>query len=131
MIAALSFLLLSSKYEWILLACCLAGMALGCVLPSSAALIAAYFGSPSFGRVMGMIYVAVVVSSIVCVRFIGGVFDRTAGYNPAFLTFLAIAVLSAVAVLLVRMPQEIAGDLQAADLSRSEPGNIAAKGSPR
>jgi MFS family permease len=109
-------------------------MALGCVLPTSAALVAAYFGSPSFGRVMGMIYVAVVVSSIVCVRFIGGVFDRTAGYNPAFLTFLAIAVLSALAVLLIRAPQHSA-DLQAADLSvdlsRSGPGNIAANGSPR
>ncbi|HMI95066.1 MAG TPA: MFS transporter [Micropepsaceae bacterium] len=131
MIAALSFLLFSSKYEWILLACCFAGMALGCVLPSSAALVAAHFGSPSFGRVMGMIYVAVVVSSIVCVRFIGGVFDRTAGYNPAFLTFLVIAVLSALAVLLVRAPQEMTDDVQAADLSRNEPGNIAAKGSPR
>jgi MFS family permease len=111
MIAALLFLLFSLKYAWILLACCLAGMALGCVLPSSAALVAAYFGSPSFGRVMGMIYVGVVVSSIVCVRFIGAVFDRTAGYNPAFLTFFVIAVLSALAVLLVRTPQVMTGDV--------------------
>jgi MFS family permease len=135
MMTALLFLTFSSKYEGIFLACCLAGMALGCVLPTSAALVAAYFGSPSFGRVMGMIYVAVVVSSIVCVRFIGGVFDRTAGYNPAFLTFLAIAVLSALAVVLIRAPQDSTADLQAADLSvdlsRSEPGNIAANGSPR
>lgn len=106
MIAALLFLLFSSTYESILLACCLAGMALGCVLPSSAALVAAYFGSPSFGRVMGMIYVAIVVSSILCARFIGEVFDRGGGYNPAFLTFLAIAALAALAALLVRTPQD-------------------------
>lgn len=106
MIAALLFLLFSSTYVSILLACCLAGMALGCILPSSAALVAAYFGSPSFGRVMGMIYVGVVVSSILCARFIGAIFDRTAGYNAAFLTFLGIAVLSALAVLLVRTPQK-------------------------
>jgi len=130
MIAALLFLLFSSTYESILLACCLAGMALGCVLPSSAALVAAYFGSPSFGRVMGMIYVAIVVSSILCARFIGAVFDRGGGYNPAFLTFLAIAVLAALAALLVRAPQDVASEVLAADLSRNEPGNIAAKGSP-
>jgi MFS family permease len=111
MIAALSFLLFSTEYEWILLACCFAGVALGCILPSSAALVAANFGSPSFGRVMGMIYVGVVVSSIVCSRFIGAVFDRTAGYNPAFLTFLAIAILSALAVLLVRTPPEITAEV--------------------
>ncbi len=86
-------------------------MALGCVLPSSAALVAAYFGSPSFGRVMGMIYVAVVVSSILCARFIGAVFDRGGGYNPAFLTFLAIAVLAALAALLVRAPQDVASEV--------------------
>ena len=106
MIAALLFLLFSSRYEGIFLACCLAGMALGCVLPSSAALVAANFGSPSFGRVMGMIYVGVVVSSIVCVRYIGAEFDRTAGYGSAFLAFLAIAVLSALAVLLTGPPQD-------------------------
>jgi hypothetical protein len=60
---------------------------------------------------MGMIYVGVVVSSIFCARFIGAVFDRGGGYNPAFLTFLAIAVLSALAVLLVRTPPEITADV--------------------
>jgi MFS family permease len=106
MIAALLLLLFSSTYESILLASCLAGMALGCVLPSSAALVAACFGSPSFGRVMGMIYVAVVVSSILCARFIGDVFDRTGGYHQAFQIFLAIAVLAALTALLVRAPQD-------------------------
>ena len=131
MIAALSVLLLFSTYDGVLLACCLAGAALGGVLPSSAALVAAHFGSPSFGRVMGMIYVAVVLSSIVCAGFIGSVFDRTAGYDLAFLTFLAVAVLSALAVFPIRVAQESTVDAYAADLPRNEPGNIVANGSPR
>jgi MFS family permease len=132
MSAALVVLLISSKYEAILVACCFSGMALGCALPTSAALVASDFGSPSFGRAMGMIYVAIVVSSILCVRFIGGVFDRTAGYSPAFLTFLMIAALCALAVLLIRTPRDVTADVQAAaNASGNEPGNIAASGSPR
>jgi len=85
-------------------ACCLAGTALGCVLPSSAALLAGCFGSASFGRVMGAIYVAVVVSSVVSVRYAGAVFDSAGEYSSAFLTFLVLAVVSAVAALIVREP---------------------------
>jgi MFS family permease len=131
MAAALLFLVFSSQYQGMVLACCLAGAALGCVLPSSAALVAAYFGSPSFGRVMGMIYVAVVLSSIVCASFVGAVFDRTAGYRPAFLTFLVMTGLAALAALLIRTPEEATNHGQAADLSRDAAGNIAANGSPR
>src|SRR5258705_12042049 len=111
----------------LLLACSLAGTALGCVLPSSAILVAALFRSPSFGRVMGMIYVAVVVSSIVCSRFIGAIFDRTGGYRMAFLTFLAIAMISALATFLLRAPRrenlslKRHGSAQAADFPPVDP----------
>ena len=134
MIMSLALLLWFSGYAMLLIACCLAGAGLGCILPASAALIAASFGAPSFGRAMGMIYVAVVVSSIVSVRFIGAVFDRTGNYSAAFLIFLAIAVISAAASLLVRTPQGVArksGAAQAADLPAAESVNIVARGSPR
>ena len=105
MMGALLILLSSTSYAMLLAACCLAGTALGCVLPSSAALLAGCFGSASFGRVMGAIYVAVVVSSIVSIRYAGTVFDSAGDYSGAFLTFLVLAVISALAALIVRVPR--------------------------
>jgi MFS family permease len=125
------FLLLSfSNYPMLMLASCLAGAALGCSLPASAALVAACFGSRSFGRVMGLIYAGVVVSSLVTVRFIGAVFDSTGAYHSAFLAFLVIAAGSALAAVLIRAPAGEA-ELQAADLSLAASKNIVGNGSPR
>jgi MFS family permease len=107
-------------------------MALGCVLPSSAALVATCFGSPAFVRVMGMIYVGIVVASVVSVQFTGRVYDSTGSYRVAFECFLAISMLCAVAALLVRAPQSVRADRsQAADLSATDAENIVASGSPR
>ena len=102
MIAALLILVLSDSYAALLTMSCLAGIAIGCALPSSAALVAGCFGSPSFGRVMGAVYVAVVLSSIVSVRFAGAVFDRTGNYRAAFMTFLVLAAVAAIATQLIR-----------------------------
>jgi MFS family permease len=104
MVLALVVLLSSSSYAMLLLGCCLAGVALGGILPSSAALVAACFGSPSFGRVMGAMYVVILGSSIASAWFVGAMFDRTGGYNVAFVTFLVIAGGATLAALLVRTP---------------------------
>jgi len=105
MIGALLVLLSYSSYPMLILGCCLAGASLGGILPSSAAVVAACFGSPSFGRVMGAMYVVILASSILSAWFVGAMFDRTGQYGSAFLTFLAIAVGAAVATLLVRTQQ--------------------------
>jgi len=102
MIASLLILLAATSYPMLLIACCLAGTALGCILPSTAALVASCFGSPSFGTVMGAIYVGIGISSIVSVRFVGAVFDRTGHYDEAFLAFMVLSVVSALGTLLVR-----------------------------
>ena len=104
MVLALLMLLSSSNYTILLLGCCLAGAALGGILPSSAALVAACFGSPSFGRVMGAMYVVILGSSIISAWFVGAMFDRTGHYGGAFLTFLVIAAASMLAVFVVRTP---------------------------
>ena len=127
MIASLAFLLATSDYVCLLLACSLAGMSLGCVLPSSAALVASSFGAPSFGRVMGMLYVAVVLSSVVSVAFTGTVFDRTGAYAPAFEAFLLIAIVSGAAAFAIREPQSG----QAAEALSTEAANIVVNRSPR
>ena len=127
MIASLASLLTTSDYTCLLLACSLAGASLGCVLPSSAALVASSFGAPSFGRVMGMLYVAVVLSSVVSVGFIGAVFDMTRGYDAAFGAFLVIAIVTALGAFALRTP---AAD-QAAETLSTEAANIVANRSPR
>jgi MFS family permease len=105
---ALAVLLCFSSYVMVLLACCLAGGALGGILPSSSALVAACFGSPSFGRVMGAMYVVILGASIISAWFVGAIFDRTGQYDEAFLTFLILAGCSAFATLLVRTPKAMA-----------------------
>jgi MFS family permease len=92
----------SSEYAMLLVACCLAGTALGCMLPSAPALVAEYFGSVSFGTIMGGMYVATGISSIVSVAFVGAAFDRTGNYSTAFMTFVGLSVLAAAAVMAVR-----------------------------
>jgi MFS family permease len=105
MVLALLVFLWFSSYGMVLSGCCLAGIALGGILPSSSALVAACFGSPSFGRVMGAMYVVILGSSIIAAWFVGAVFDRTGQYRLAFLIFLVLAAGSAVATLLVRPPK--------------------------
>jgi MFS family permease len=105
MVLALLVLLWFSSYGMVLLGCCLAGIALGGILPSSSALVAAYFGSPSFGRVMGAMYVVILGSSIIAAWFVGTIFDRTGQYQAAFLIFLVLAAGSAIATRLVRTPK--------------------------
>ena len=127
MIASLALLLSGTHYVVLLLACALAGMSLGCVLPSSAALVASYYGAPSFGRVMGMLYAGVVLSSVVSVAFTGTIFDRAGTYAPAFESFLLIAVVSGMAAFAIRTPQSG----QAAEALSTDAANIVVNRSPR
>ncbi len=106
MMGSLSVFLLSSDYPLIFIASCLAGTGLGCVLPTSAAQIAAYFGAPSFGRVMGLVYVSVVTSSVASVLFVGAMFDRTGNYDAAFAVLLGVAALAALATRGIRSSRQ-------------------------
>lgn len=82
---------------------CLAGISLGCALPTASGLVARAFGSNAFGAVMGWVYALTLVLSIVASLFIGMVFDRTHGYGAAFASFLALSLaVLAVAALLSR-----------------------------
>ncbi len=108
MIASLLVLLTFSNYPMLIIACCLAGTALGCILPSTAVLVASCFGSPSFGTVMGAVYVAIGISSIASVRFVGAVFDRNGNYREAFIIFVVLSVVAAMGSLMVRPPRSVA-----------------------
>jgi MFS family permease len=102
--AAHLLLFLAPGHGALLAASCLAGVALGCAMPSAAGLIAHGFGAEAFGAAMGWTYALSGILTIVTVRFIGTVFDRTHSYGPAFGAFLAM-VLAIFAAALLLPPQ--------------------------
>jgi sugar phosphate permease len=89
---ALAWLLLSvaASYPVLMAAGALAGVALGCALPTAGALIAAHFSAEKFGGVMGGAYCLIAAAAIGAVRFSGGVFDRTGSYAFSFHAFAAL-----------------------------------------
>lgn len=91
MVVSQLLLCLFPTYHALLIASCLAGISLGCALPTAAGLIATAFGAPSFGAAMGWTYTMVLTFAIIATRFIGFVYDQVHGYIPAFTTFLVIS----------------------------------------
>jgi MFS family permease len=90
---ALAVLYFLASYPALAVAACLAGVALGGVLPSAASLIAARFGAARVGSVMGWSYALLGISLLVTVRFAGTMFDLTGSYRPAFAGLLVFALL--------------------------------------
>ncbi len=83
-LAASLFLMLSQllllfvpSHDGLLAASCLGGIALGWVLPTSAALMARAFGSASFGGAMGWAYALTLACAMAATRFIGAVYDAS------------------------------------------------------
>jgi MFS family permease len=106
----LSWLVLSffTTYGTILVGSCLAGIALGCALPTAAGLIAAGFGPSRFGGVMGWGYALTSGCAILAGRFVGSIFDRFGGYHIAFVTFATILAGLSLLTILVAPSREIA-----------------------
>jgi MFS family permease len=101
MTAAWLAVTLSSAFDGLLAAACLSGVALGCALPASAALIAAHFGAARFATVMGWAYSLLLVLLIVFVLLVGVIYDRTGSYQPAFVSFAALLAGLLFAILLL------------------------------
>jgi MFS family permease len=80
-------------YWEIFAAFCIAGISLGGILPTSASLIAARFGAPCFGSVMGWSWTLITSFTILIVRFSGWVFDSTRTYPATFTALLVISVI--------------------------------------
>ena len=102
MLMMLSWLTLSlfAAYWALFASSCMAGIALGCALPTVAALIAAHFGSARFGAVMGWAYTLLGFFSIFAVLVIGYLFDRFGGYHFGFVAFFLILACLLVGTLL-------------------------------
>jgi MFS family permease len=77
----------------------LAGLALGCALPTAAGLVAGSFGSARFGQVMGWGYALLAALLLSSVIFAGVMFDRTKSYHIPFLVFAVL--LGAISLLVI------------------------------
>lgn len=102
--AFLCILLLGPGYATLLVACGVIGLAIGGTYPLWTTLAAECFGTATFGAVLGTMNLVMMPFSIVAVRYIGEVFDRTGSYGPAFMTFMGTAVLSTVLIAALRPP---------------------------
>jgi MFS family permease len=101
---ALGLLGLVANYDAVLAACAMAGVALGGALPLSGALIAARFGAPYFGSVIGWTYFLIYGCTMLAVRFAGAVFDRTGSYHSAFEDLLLVSLVASLISLLLDLP---------------------------
>jgi sugar phosphate permease len=92
---------LSPAYGALFASSCLAGIALGCALPTAAKLIATGFGAGRFGSVMGWTYAMTLAMAILAVRFVGFMYDRFGSYHAAFQCFAALLACLLLMTLLV------------------------------
>lgn len=90
MTLAWGVLIVWASYPALYASAVMAGVALGCALPTVAAVIAGHFGAARFGAVMGWGYLLLAFSAIASTLGIGFVFDRAGGYRPGFMVFSAL-----------------------------------------
>jgi MFS family permease len=101
-------------YALLLVASCMAGLAIGSVMPVWGALIADCFGTRTYGTVIGFMGACMLPIHLFTVRFAGESFDRTGSYELAFRSFAVLALLAIVFILLVRVPGKPAAPAAAA-----------------
>ena len=82
-------------YFGFLVGACLFGFGMGGIVPMQGAIVGAAFGRANFGRVLGAIRPPMSVFHLLGVPFAGWVYDKTGSYEPAFLTFLGVYVITA------------------------------------
>jgi MFS family permease len=99
----LAALILKPGYWTLLAVFCGAGIAIGGVHPILTTLIAAAFGSRSYGSVYGRMNLVLMPLSLLALYFIGAVYDRTASYDTAFWAFGALVFVSCFLVGAVRL----------------------------
>lgn len=104
MVVSLLFLNFTPDFMRLAIASALAGAALGGVLPTGAALVAACYGAPSSGGVMGWIWASGLAASILAVLYVGYSFDQFGSYVNGFWALTVVAFFVALTPLLIRVP---------------------------
>ena len=98
----LATLVMMPTYWLLIIIASLFGIAVGGVYPVWLALAAQLFGAKTYGTVIGAMGLVIQPLSIVALRFIGEVHDRTGDYSLGFLTFAIAALLALAFVMLIR-----------------------------
>jgi MFS family permease len=104
--SALLLLYVMEPSYWLLLGLATVfGIGIGGVFPVWTTLIAWLFGSKSYGTIMGLMTIPMKVVSVVTVRMVGEIHDRTGSYSAAFLIFAGATVVAMILVSMIRPPQ--------------------------
>jgi len=100
----LAALIAAPGYWTLLVVFLLAGVAIGGVHPILNTLVAAAFGSRSYGSVHGRMNLVMMTLSMGTLFFIGAVHDRTGSYDGAFWAFMGLVFFCCFLVPRVRLP---------------------------
>jgi MFS family permease len=118
-IVGLLILAANPSYEMIAVALAILGLSTGGMLPVWGALLAAIFGTASYGRVMGLMMPLIVLIVIPGYSLAGYLSDLTGNYSLCFIIFSALIATSMPLALLLKMPS--AADADAALIQDKEP----------
>lgn len=103
--AAIAILAIEPAYAWMLLAAVMMGLAAGGMLPVWGAMLAAVFGTLSYGRVMGLM--SPLISILVMPGFLiaATVFDRSGSYAASLVFFVGLLVISSCLLVPLKIPR--------------------------
>lgn len=97
-------LFFSRGYPLLVTCAALLGLTGGIVSPAFHTLIADRFGPASFGTAYGLMTPVLAITSALCTRYAGEVFDRTGGYSFLFVSFIASQGFAALLMFGTRTP---------------------------
>lgn len=104
LITGLVLLATEPSYTLICAAIILLGLSTGGMLPVWGALLAAIFGTASYGRVMGLMMPLIVLIVMPGYSLAGYLFDQSGGYSSCFFIFSAVVALSMPLMALLKLP---------------------------
>ena len=109
-IGGLLLLAAGPSYWVITLALAILGLSTGGMLPVWGALLAAIFGTVSYGRVMGLMMPLIVLIVIPGYSLAGYLSDQSGGYGLCFVIFSAVIAISMPLALMLKLPSNKSAD---------------------
>lgn len=97
--AFLILLTLAPSYPVLIGSAAVVGLGFGGTMPLWATFIANRFGTTSFGTIMGLMVPLQMPMNIIALRYVGQAYDQAGTYDTAFLVFLVVLIVAALAVL--------------------------------
>lgn len=111
MVVSLGTLDRVSGLNYVIIACIPLGLATGGILPVWSALLAQWFGSANYGRVMGLMGPVLVVFLIIAPVLTGKSFDATGSFSLALRVSIALLFLAVVTIFFLPGKRQQQGDL--------------------